>query len=57
MTNSRSFIKFALFFCITLPLAILVTACKGRTADNMQPTGDTVEVVIMQTTNEANLTE
>lgn len=57
MTNSRSFIKFALFFCITLPLALLVTACKGRTADNMQPTGDTVEVVIMQTTNEANLTE
>lgn len=24
--------------------------CKGRTAENMQPTGDTVEVVILQDT-------
>lgn len=35
-----------------LPLAagalsfLCLTACKGRTADNVEPTGDTVEVVI-----------
>ncbi|MCH5238613.1 MAG: hypothetical protein J1F38_00145 [Muribaculaceae bacterium] len=49
---SRRFINFArLFFCISIfALFSLATfsACKGRTAENMVPTGDTVEVVIMQ---------
>lgn len=26
--------------------ALAATACKGRTMENMEPTGDTVEVVI-----------
>jgi hypothetical protein len=32
--------------------ALAATACKGRTMENMEPTGDTVEVVI-DTTAEA----
>ncbi len=34
-----------------IPVALLLLslgACKGRTTDNMVPTGDTVEVVIAQ---------
>ena len=27
---------------------LLLASCKGRTAENMEPTGDTVEVVIIQ---------
>lgn len=27
-------------------ITVMLTGCKGRTADNMVPTGDTVEVVI-----------
>lgn len=26
--------------------------CKGRTVENMEPTGDTIEVVILKTTEE-----
>lgn len=32
-------------FCLIAATGIL-SACTGRTADNMQPTGETVEVVI-----------
>lgn len=36
-----------LFILITaVGLACVATACTGRTADNMQPTGETVDVVI-----------
>lgn len=31
---------------LLLALAFSLQACKGRTAENMEPTGDTVEVVI-----------
>lgn len=33
-------------------IAVLLIGCKGRTAENMVPTGDTVEVVIEQPTTE-----
>ena len=29
-------------------LSIALSSCKGRTMENMEPTGDTVEVVIQQ---------
>ena len=53
MRLSRRFINFAqiLLFCF---VATGVTGCKGRTADNMEPTGDTIEVVIMQNINDEN---
>ena len=51
MRISRSFIKFASIFCLIFLLASL-SGCKGRTAENMEPTGDTVEVVVMQNANE-----
>lgn len=51
MTISRRFINFALFCCVGL-LMLAFQACKGRTMENMEPTGDTVEVVIMQQTPE-----
>lgn len=53
MRISRRFINFALLFCISLLPAVLLS-CKGRTAENMEPTCDTVEVVIMQNTNVEN---
>lgn len=31
---------------------LLFVACKGRTVDNMEPSGDTIEVVITQTQND-----
>lgn len=31
-------------------LLLALSACKGRTTENMEPTGDTVEVVITDTT-------
>ena len=49
MSISRSLSNFAKLSCIAL--IILMTACKGRTLDNVEPTGDTIEVVIMQDTN------
>lgn len=49
MRVSRSFINFATFFCMSL-LLLGASSCKGRTINNMEPTGDTVEVVIMQDT-------
>ena len=53
MRISRRFINFALLFCIAaLPLAL--QSCKGRTAENMEPSGDTIEVVIMQDANVEN---
>ena len=53
MRVSRRFTKFALLFCIIGSFFTLF-GCKGRTADNMEPTGDTIEVVIMQPTNDEN---
>ena len=53
MRISRRFINFAQIFCVAL-LPIALQSCKGRTAENMEPTGDTVEVVIMQNTNVEN---
>lgn len=47
MRVSRSFINFALFSCIVIASACF-SSCKGRTMENMEPTGDTVEVVILQ---------
>ena len=47
MRISRRFINFALIFFIA-SLASVFTACKGRTIDNVVPTGDTIEVVIIQ---------
>ena len=48
MRVSRSFINFAFVFCFGF-LMFALLGCKGRTTENMEPTGDTVEVVIMQT--------
>ena len=31
-------------------LTLASSGCKGRTIDNVEPTGDTIEVVIMQDT-------
>ncbi|MCH5242185.1 MAG: hypothetical protein J1F67_07145 [Muribaculaceae bacterium] len=53
MRISRRFINFALIFCIGL-LPVVLLSCKGRTAENMEPTGDTIEVVIMQNPNVEN---
>lgn len=33
--------------CAIIILAFSLTGCKGRTADNMEPTGDTVEVKVL----------
>lgn len=33
--------------CALLILACSLSGCKGRTAENMEPTGDTVEVKVM----------
>lgn len=43
MSTSKMFKYLSLFAVVTL-LTIGATACKGRTNDNMVPTGDTVEV-------------
>lgn len=53
MRVSRSFINFALFFTI-ITLSIALSGCKGRTMENMVPTGDTVEVVVDQAPNNEN---
>ena len=53
MRDSRSFINFAKFSCVTL-LLVVMFSCKGRTTDNMEPTGDTIEVVIMQAQTDEN---
>lgn len=47
MRVSIRFIKFAKISSLAF-LLFLLGACKGRTMENMEPTGDTVEVVIMQ---------
>ena len=49
MRFSRSLINFALGCCLIL-LACMAFACKGRTMENMEPSGETIEVVIMQDT-------
>lgn len=50
MSVSRSFSNFAKLSCIVLLIVILMS-CKGRTLQNIEPTGDTIEVVIMQDQN------
>lgn len=49
MRISRSLIKFAFGFCFFV-VALALSACKGRTMENMEPNGETVEVVIEQDT-------
>ena len=49
MRVSRSLINFALVSC-TIALGCGLFSCKGRTMENMEPTDETVEVVIMQDT-------
>lgn len=51
MKFSRRFINFASVIVMTL-ISSMLGSCKGRTAENMTPTGDTVEVVIMTPTDE-----
>lgn len=36
----------AVIMMMAAALPLLLSGCKGRTAENMTPTGDTVEVVI-----------
>ena len=50
MRINRRFINFALISTFIVFLGSLI-GCKGRTIDNVEPTGDTIEVVIMQDTN------
>ena len=48
MFKSSGFIKFAVIvFTVTAFLALC--SCKGRTMENMTPSGNTIEVTIMQT--------
>ncbi|MCH5226933.1 MAG: hypothetical protein J1F16_03835 [Muribaculaceae bacterium] len=47
MRFSRRFINFASLFGLLLT-SLALGSCKGRTVENMEPTGDTVEVVILQ---------
>lgn len=49
MKLSRRFINFASYILSTL-LLLAMASCKGRTLENVEPTGDTVEVVIAQDT-------
>lgn len=59
MRDSRRFINFA-SASLLCSFALIAAGCKGRTMENMEPTGDTVEVVIVhsspldaeQTTNQ-----
>ena len=51
MSVSGSLSNFAKVSCIAFLLASMAS-CKGRTIENMEPTGDTVEVVIVQDSNE-----
>lgn len=53
MRLSRRFINFALFLGIAI-LSMAMFSCKGRTIDNVEPTGDTVEVVILQNSDVEN---
>ena len=48
MRNPRRFINFAASISIVAAL-LLFSACKGRTMENMEPTGDTIEVTIEST--------
>ena len=47
MRYSRRFINFAAAFALAL-LSLCLGSCKGRTLDDVEPTGQTIEVVIMQ---------
>lgn len=51
MKNWRRIIKFATFFGMVVLMPVL-NSCKGRTLENVEPTGDTIEVVIMQDSND-----
>ena len=42
----RKMLKSAVCLAAVSLLALVATSCKGRTNDNMEPTGDTVEVTI-----------
>ena len=49
MTNNKlSHKPQAAILLVAAVLSLSFSACKGRTADNMVPSGDTVEVVISQ---------
>lgn len=45
MRRSYLFAVVAVFF-VAIVISIGVLSCKGRTTDNMEPIGDTVEVII-----------
>lgn len=47
MRFSTRFCNFASVTFVGL-LMLVMYSCKGRTIDNWEPTGDTIEVVIMQ---------
>ena len=34
---------------VVVSAAVSLSSCKGRTADNMEPTGETVEVILDET--------
>lgn len=40
-------LKLSISGAIAVALLLLLTGCKGRTMENMEPTGDTVEVHIV----------
>lgn len=44
--NCSGFLKFSTLSACAMTLLAALSACEGRTADNMTPDGDTVEVSI-----------
>lgn len=46
MRDSQRFFNFAA--SISIVAVLLLSSCKGRTAENMEPTGDTIEVIVAQ---------
>lgn len=50
--------KSIVLMAVAAPVLIsCLTSCKGRTMENMEPTGDTVEVVIEQPVDDTGATE
>ncbi len=46
--NMMKTLKTTASLAIVALMALGITSCKGRTNDNVEPTGDTVEVTIAQ---------
>ncbi|MCH5229050.1 MAG: hypothetical protein J1F12_03525 [Muribaculaceae bacterium] len=51
MRFSGRFTNFALFSGLAIVM-FSAGGCKGRTAENMEPTGDTIEVVVKSANSE-----